>query len=176
MIKVPIIEVVLFVINEAHNDQSRMDGSVYYGHCFQCVAILRNVLGIKQDESDQAMLLHDVEEDCAHKGFDLRYLQDRFGDPADLAHWLCKPPRDPGVDKLVFNANCYRKLASAAPEVCRQMKIADRLQNLSDPHHWNPRFRKMYLADTLNFIGAFGDVPNVDLIRQRYEIIRDGLD
>lgn len=175
MIKVPTIEVVIFIMN-AHDGQTRMDGSPYSLHPIRCAEILRKVFGVKDETLDQTMLLHDVEEDCKEQGYTQDVLRELFGEPADLAHWLCKDERPAGTDKLEFNMKCYRKIAAEAPQRVRKLKFADRIDNLSDPGRWNPNFRKHYLQDTNNLMIAFNGEPGIEIVRERYDHLIDGKD
>jgi len=173
MIKMPTIDVVLFMI-DAHAGQTRMGGEPYFTHPLAVVGILRNQLKVKFDLTDQAALIHDCEEDCADRGFDQKYLEEKFGEPAELAHWLCKPERPIGVDKPEWNKMCYMKIGKHAPPDAQQIKIADRLHNLSDPGRWNQRFRVNYIADTKNLIEAMKHVKNIELVSRRLDDICNG--
>jgi (p)ppGpp synthase/HD superfamily hydrolase len=173
VIKVPTIEVALFVLR-AHDNQTRLDGSPYSFHPFRCVENLRNVFGVKSDEDDQGMLLHDVGEDEEYTGFNCNQLIEMFGDPARLAVWLCKSNRTRGTEKLAHNFAYYEKFFSEAPEQVQIWKHSDRLENLSDPQHWPANFRKFYLADTHNYILHAAKSPGVDIIKSRLEFLCSG--
>ena len=171
-VKVPTIDVVMFIM-DAHSGQTRMDGAPYFIHPLRCLRILREQLDVKSDFTDQVMLLHDVEEDCQERGYDLDYLINAFGkDVAVMAHWLCKPPRPKEVDKLEFNKAIYQKLGKEAPAIAVQMKIADRLENLSDPYTWRSDFRARYIADTQNLLDALIGHDNIHLVAFRLQVIK----
>ena len=166
-IKVPTIEVVHF-IQEAHAGVYRMDRRTpYFEHPLNVLRILREELGQKDDASDQGCLLHDVEEDCSDKGYTYEYLTYRFGDPATIAHWCCKPSRPAAVDKLVWNFGHYCGLGKDGPLESRLIKITDRLDNTKDFADWKPKFLDYYIDDTTNLIKALAGTPHVDRLEER---------
>jgi (p)ppGpp synthase/HD superfamily hydrolase len=159
----------LLVAHRAHAGQFRNDWKTpYIVHPLNVFQQHRRLFGIRGEMEGVAILLHDVVEDCAKGGFDFEFLSQRFpAEAIDLIRWVTKPPRPRDADKLEFNLGCYRRLGDHGPDEAIRIKVADRMDNLSDPDTWKHDFRKKYLKDTRNLVRVLGARPGVSHVSER---------
>lgn len=166
-------------MRRAHRGQTRMDGCTPYEcHPWDVAERYAEVYGEASltDTVAAAILLHDVVEDCSDEGYDEAWLRSNVpAEVAELVMWLTKPKRPPGVDKLTFTKALYAKLGREGPVEARQIKVADRLCNLSDTKAWTDDFRRVYIADTHHLTLSLAGTPGIERVERRLYEIREGL-
>lgn len=123
---------------KAHEGQKRKFGGVdYITHPVRVAKIVRSLPDVS-DEMVAAAYLHDVVEDC---GVKIDEIYTAFGPVVAIyVMWLTKSPDIKKVDY-------YATLGDAPIQVCT-IKLADRLDNVSDLHTADYNFRKYYIKDT----------------------------
>lgn len=132
---------------EAHKGQTRKNGEPYINHPETVAALLATYFEPEEDYVVAAWL-HDVVEDCDITADQIKRL---FGDKiAEIVIFLTK---ESGQSKKDY----YSKLADA-PTPVKQVKLCDRLANLSDTLKLdlsdpdNLDFAKYYIRDTMNLL------------------------
>lgn len=118
---------------EAHDGQTRTDGSPFIDHPAQTAAILKMVT----DDTNliAAGWLHDTIEDCEWITYEI--IRDKFND--DIANLVL------AVTKTA--PNTYPLLRENRRAV--MLKFADRLSNLSDMAGWDDKKRDKYILKSM---------------------------
>ena len=142
----PAVRKAYSVAESAHAGTTRQDGTPYIHHPARVCAFLISECGVRDAEVLQAALLHDVVEDTS---VTVKDIEAQFGRrTAEYVDWLTKPSADGFASKEQLNAYQASRIARAPREV-RMVKVADRVDNVSDLHLL-PNDGKMerYLKDT----------------------------
>lgn len=142
----PAVKKAYSVAESAHAGMTRQDGTPYIHHPARVCAFLISECGVKDGEVLQAALLHDVVEDTP---VTVKDIEAQFGQKtAEYVDWLTKPPAEGFASKEQLNAYQADRIARA-PQQVRMVKVADRIDNVSDLHLL-PSDGKMerYLKDT----------------------------
>src|SRR5688572_21496994 len=102
---------------EAHAGQVRKHGAPYHTHPLAVMRILRDELGVSDEDALVAALLHDVVEDTAVTAGEI---EARFGKTVkEYVLGVTKPQRPAGVRKEDFGRGYYPGLRGK-PEAVRQ--------------------------------------------------------
>jgi guanosine-3',5'-bis(diphosphate) 3'-pyrophosphohydrolase len=126
---------------EAHQGQTRRDGSAYVEHVVRVARIVHQEMGCDDPTTLCAALLHDTLEDTQLPSF---AIAKEFSDEvAELVELLTK-------DRTAPREEYYLRFESA-PRSARQIKIADRLDNLRDLESFTARKRERYIKDTVEY-------------------------
>ncbi len=142
----PAVRKAYSVAESAHAGMTRQDGTPYIHHPARVCAFLISECGVKDGEVLQAALLHDVVEDTS---VTVKDIEAQFGrKTAEYVDWLTKPSPEGFASKEQLNAYQADRIARA-PQQVRMVKVADRVDNVSDLHLL-PSDGKMerYLKDT----------------------------
>jgi (p)ppGpp synthase/HD superfamily hydrolase len=142
----PKLKAAYHVAEKAHAGVYREEGSPYIHHPARACAILIEQCGVRDSDILAASLLHDVVEDSP---VTLEQLKGQFGErTAELVDWVTKPDASGFPSKGARN-HFQSERMKRAPEGARLVKIADRLDNVSDLH-LNPIPDKLdgYVKDT----------------------------
>lgn len=150
-----LIEDAYWIAKEAHRLQKRDDGERYFEHCRRVALILIEHGPININEI-VAALLHDCVEDCF---FPAHFLERHFGpNIANAVDMLSKVTptfdEETGAVKEKIkkgNAEYYRKIAES-PTWIRRIKLADRLDNISDMSVWLKERKQKYLYETERYV------------------------
>ena len=155
----------LALMQQAHAAQKRKDGKPYWTHPLAVYDVLVLELGVRDDAAKIAALLHDVVEDTPVK---LEEIKMRFGaGVARMVGTLTKPPLAAEQTKRQMLEAYYAGL-QAAPDIVRQIKIADRVHNLRDMATTDRAFQERYLPDSRELIGVLAGTPGMDLLLAEY--------
>lgn len=108
---------------------------------------------IATEELVAAAWLHDVEEDC---GVFNSHLRKMFGQKvSDYVYWMTNR-KDPMATREARKATDRQRLMEA-PKAVQVLKMADRIDNLSDMSACpNEEFKKLYSAESLLLAEAIG--------------------
>jgi guanosine-3',5'-bis(diphosphate) 3'-pyrophosphohydrolase len=129
------------IAEEAHQGQTRRDGTPYVEHPVRVARIVRHEMDCDDVETLCAALLHDTLEDTALPSF---AIAKDFGERvAELVEILTKDRSAPRED--------YYRRFETAPRAARLIKIGDRLDNLRDLESFTARKRDRYIKDTVDF-------------------------
>jgi guanosine-3',5'-bis(diphosphate) 3'-pyrophosphohydrolase len=128
------------IAEEAHQGQTRRDGSAYVEHPVRVARIVRHEMGVTDPNTLCAALLHDTLEDTALPSFAIAL--DFTEEVANLVEILTKDRSAPRED--------YYDRFLTAPEAARQIKVGDRLDNLRDLESFTVRKRERYIKDTIS--------------------------
>lgn len=150
----------------AHAGQVRKHGAPYHTHPLAVMAILRDELGVRDEDALVAALLHDVVEDTDVTAAEI---ERRFGKTvAEYVLGVTKPQRPPGMSKEQFGRGYYPGLRDK-PEPVRQIKIADRIHNLRELPSADRAFQERYVGDTEELMQALAGTPGYDLLVAEYQ-------
>lgn len=140
-------EAVLFMF-EKHGAQRRKDGRPYAIHPLRVAESLRRIGGIDDDDVLIAGLLHDLIEDT-----DCEYatIESRFG--SRVADMVAIRSGDMRLPREARRAEVIERARHAPPEV-RAVRIADRLDNLSDMKGYPDEKKRMYARDGRKLLEA----------------------
>jgi (p)ppGpp synthase/HD superfamily hydrolase len=127
------------IAEEAHQGQTRRDGSAYVEHPVRVARIVRHEMGVTDPVTLCAALLHDTLEDTSLPSFAIT--KEFTEEVTDLVEILTKDRSAPRED--------YYGRFLTAPEAARQIKIGDRLDNLRDLESFTVRKRERYIKDTV---------------------------
>jgi (p)ppGpp synthase/HD superfamily hydrolase len=136
---------------------------------------------------------HDIVEDCFHEDgrpytfddcfYSLDHLElpnvdsneiiDVSVEAIETIRWLTKAPRPKHISKLDWHRPQYALIGNSAPDLAIEIKVCDRLDNLSGPESWNKRFLDHYIADTELLIEGLKGRIYVELIEERLEEIKN---
>jgi len=140
-------EAALYAINK-HGNQLRRDGSAYISHPFRVAESLRTIGGVSDIDVIIAALLHDLIEDteCEWASIDKRFGK-RVADlvavmTGDMR--LPKPQRRQGIVDQI----------RAADDDAKSIRLADRLDNLTDMKGFSPAKRVEYIAGSGRILEA----------------------
>jgi guanosine-3',5'-bis(diphosphate) 3'-pyrophosphohydrolase len=129
------------IASEAHEGQTRRDGSPYVEHPIRVARIVRHEMGCEDVETLCAALLHDTLEDTQLPSF---AIAKEFSDEvAELVEILTK-------DRSAPREDYYRRFETAR-RPARLIKLGDRLDNLRDLESFTARKRDRYIRDTVEF-------------------------
>ena len=135
---------------EAHEGQSRDDGSPYFLHPWGVALILVDEAGVSDEEALCAAFLHDVMEDCPQVRPE--ELSGAFGEGvARMVTALTKPAKglfDSGEARM----EAYIRRVLDAGEGAFRAKLADRLHNLRTWRGAPPEKRRRKLIETCRHI------------------------
>ena len=134
------------VAEAAHAQDTRQDGTPYIHHPARVCAFLISECDVTQPEVLQAALLHDVVEDTPTT---IQDIEANFGKKtAEYVDWLTKPSQEGFGSKQELNAHQAGRIKRAPKEV-RMIKLADRMDNISDLHLLPPNGKmERYVKDT----------------------------
>jgi (p)ppGpp synthase/HD superfamily hydrolase len=150
----------------AHAGQVRKHGAPYHAHPLAVMKVLRDELGVSDEDALVAALLHDVVEDTPVTAAEIGH---QFGERvAEYVLGVTKPERPAGVSKEDFGRAYYPRLR-AKPEVVRQIKIADRIHNLRDLPSADRAFQERYIGDTEELMKALAGTAGYDRLVAEYE-------
>ncbi len=125
---------------EAHEGQTRRDGTPCVEHSVRVARILRNELGVEDPIALCAAILHDTLEDTPLPSFAIRK---EFPDGVcDIVEILTKDRSAPRED--------YYKRFLTANRAVRRIKVGDRLDNLRDLESFTAKKRERYIKDTVD--------------------------
>ena len=125
---------------EAHEGQTRRDGSPYVEHSVRVARILKDEMSVTDAKVLSAAILHDTLEDTQLPSFAIRK---EFPDEVcDIVEILTKDRSAPRED--------YYKRFITAPRAARRVKIGDRLDNLRDLESFTAKKRERYVKDTVD--------------------------
>lgn len=140
-------EAVLFTMRK-HANQTRRDGSPYIAHPLRVAESLRSIGGIQDMNVILAGLMHDLIEDT---DCEWATLAKRFGEPvANLVAILSGDMRLPKVERRREVVERIRN----APDEAKAVRLADRLDNLSDMQGFSESRRKEYIRDSWKTLRA----------------------
>lgn len=135
-------EAILFA-TEKHRGTTRRNSTLpYIVHPLEVMHLLLRV-GVRDEATLVAAVLHDVVEDCGVKPAEI---EERFGATVrELVMALTKPDEAPGRDVKAEALEQVRR----GPEAARAVKMADRLSNLRDMHqtNWTRAKKGKYLVE-----------------------------
>jgi GTP pyrophosphokinase len=155
----------LRLMQRSHAGQKRKDGRPYWTHPLAVYDVLSIELRVRDDDAKIAALLHDVVEDTPVQ---LAEIETRFGAMvAQMVGALTKPPLAPGQTKEEMLESYYAGLRSA-PDVVRQIKIADRVHNLRDMVSTDRSFQEKYLPDSRELLAVLAQTPGIELLYAEY--------
>ena len=134
------------VAESAHAGDTRQDGTPYIHHPARVCAFLISECGVTQPEVLQAALLHDVVEDTPTT---IQDIEAHFGKKtAEYVNCLTKPSQEGFRSKQELNAFQAERIERSPKEV-RMIKLADRIDNISDLHLLPPDGKmERYVKDT----------------------------
>jgi (p)ppGpp synthase/HD superfamily hydrolase len=140
-------EAVLFTMRK-HGNQTRRDGSPYIAHPLRVAESLRSIGGIQDMNVILAGLMHDLIEDT---DCEWATIARRFGEPvAKLVAVLSGDMRLPKVERRQEVVDRIRNASDDAKAV----RLADRLDNLSDMQGFSESRRKEYIRDSWKTLEA----------------------
>lgn len=129
------------IAEEAHQGQTRRDGTAYVEHPVRVARIVRHEMGIDHTDTILAAILHDTLEDTALPSF---AIAKEFSEAvAEIVETLTKDRSAPRED--------YYRRFETAPRNTRLIKLGDRLDNLRDLESFTARKRDRYTKDTIEF-------------------------
>jgi GTP diphosphokinase / guanosine-3',5'-bis(diphosphate) 3'-diphosphatase len=138
---------------EAHQGQTRRDGSPYVEHSVRVARIVCHEMGCTDPNTLCAALLHDTLEDTQLPSFAIAL--DFTEAVVEIVEILTK-------DRSAPREDYYRRFETAS-ESARQIKIADRLDNLRDLESFTVRKRDRYVKDTVEFFLLIAQEVNPQL-------------
>jgi GTP diphosphokinase / guanosine-3',5'-bis(diphosphate) 3'-diphosphatase len=154
----------LEVAEEAHEGQTRDDGTAYILHPLRIALSLMQELNVYDEELICAALLHDAIED--QEQFTLDDMEDKFGIRiSSIVRILTKPDKI-GKKREEINKIYFERLERSDDD-CKLVKLADKLDNVRDAVNCpDPKKRQRTAKDAKDFylslIGSLRD----DSLRQ----------
>lgn len=142
------VELAARIALEAHDGQFRKDGAPYIVHPRRVSLIVATHQPTDDPDPMAVGWLHDVIEDC--KGWTAERLLER-GVPkrvVTLVEWMTQPPKDPNKRRFQRKWEYFEQLRKA-PEIVHLIKLADRLDNISDVAHLDASFQILYAQETI---------------------------
>lgn len=140
-------EAVLYAMRK-HGDQTRRDGSPYIAHPLRVAESLRSIGGITDMDVILSGLLHDLIEDTDCEWQDIA---SRFGERvADLVAILSGDMRLP---KHARRRDVVERIRTAPPEA-KAVRLADRLDNLTDMKGFSESRRREYIQGSTQILEA----------------------
>ncbi|MFA6599491.1 MAG: HD domain-containing protein [Candidatus Omnitrophota bacterium] len=139
----------------AHRHHFRKDKKTpYVSHPFRVCMILRQVLGVEDEEILAAAVLHDTIEDTTTDRDDL---EKRFSE--NVAQWVSLLSKDKRMKESVREAAYLRQLKDA-PLPVRLIKLADVYDNLTDAVNLSPKGQRKMGKTAMKYLSLFkGDYP-----------------
>ena len=136
---------------EKHKGQKRKDGTDYVEHPKRVAEIVKNIKkSHKIDELLASALLHDTLEDT---DTDLVEISKNFG--SLVAMLVLELTSDDGAIKAMGKTEYLKKKLKDSKKVTSWglvIKLADRLDNISDLNNSSEEFRKRYIKETQEII------------------------
>lgn len=140
-------DAVLFTMRK-HANQTRRDGTPYIAHPLRVAESLRSIGGIQDMNVILAGLMHDLIEDT---DCEWATIARRFGEPvANLVAILSGDMRLPKVQR---RKEVVERIRNASKEA-KAVRLADRLDNLSDMQGFSESRRKEYIRDSWKTLDA----------------------
>jgi guanosine-3',5'-bis(diphosphate) 3'-pyrophosphohydrolase len=140
-------EAVLYSIHK-HADQIRRDGSPYIAHPLRVAESLRSIGGIDDMDVILAALMHDLIEDTE---CEWATIAKRFGKRvADMVAILSGDMRLPKARRRQEVVERIR----TAPDEAKAVRLADRLDNLTDMKGFSASRREEYIRDSWKVLEA----------------------
>ncbi len=131
-----------------HAAQTRRDGSPYIAHPLRVAESLRSIGGIDDMDVILAGLMHDLIEDT---DCEWATIAKRFGERvADLVALLSGDMRLPKVQRRQEVVDRIR----TAPDQAKAVRLADRLDNLTDMKGFSESRRQEYIRDSHKILEA----------------------
>ncbi|MCX7736272.1 MAG: HD domain-containing protein [Candidatus Kapabacteria bacterium] len=156
-----------YMVEECKNSY-RKSGSKYYTHPLKVAIILMKEIGIADNYSVCAALLHDLVEDFNHITVDM--IREKFNDEiAFLVDGLTKIKGE--LTRKLGKAETYAKLFTSLIKDVRVIivKIADRLDNMRTLQYMSRDQQKEIADETLNFYTPFAQRLGLKKIRSLLE-------
>lgn len=155
----------------AHLGQTRSDGSEYIQHPIRVMNLVREQ-GVEDENTLCAAVLHDVLEDT---NITRDIMEREFGkEVTDIVVQLTNahPPRTPFAVKQAALLEHARHM----DEPAKQIKVADRHDNISDCSAWELFRRKRYANAALDLLNALEPIPSnfvklANIVREKSEKI-----
>ena len=143
---------------DAHQDQRRKSGEVYVSHPCQVARILAKELGVTDQETLAAALLHDTVEDV--EGVDFEIIGELFGPKVEAIVNGCTKIDHFKGDRKTFLNLVHRKLFSGSASRLETMlvKLADRLHNLRTMESM-PKHKRQKISDET--LGVYAPMAGV---------------
>jgi guanosine-3',5'-bis(diphosphate) 3'-pyrophosphohydrolase len=140
-------DAVLFAF-EKHRNQTRVGGTPYIAHPLRVAESLRTIGGVTDHDVILAAVLHDLIEDT---DCEWDTLARRFGRRiADLVAELSGDMRLPKPER---RAEQLERIRRGSPEA-KAIKLADRLDNLTDMQGFSDQRRSTYLEQSRAYLDA----------------------
>jgi GTP pyrophosphokinase len=143
---------------DAHQDQRRKSGEVYVSHPCLVARILAKELGVTDQETLAAALLHDTVEDVADIDFEI--IGELFGPKVEAIVDGCTKIDHFKGDRKTFLNLVHRKLFSGSASRLETMlvKLADRLHNLRTMESM-PKHKRQKISDET--LGVYAPMAGV---------------
>ena len=143
-------EAVLYSIHK-HATQTRRDGSPYIAHPLRVAESLRSIGGIEDMDVILAAVMHDLIEDT---DCEWANIASRFGERvANLVAILSGDMRLPKLERRQGVLDQIR----TAPDEAKAVRLADRLDNLTDMKGFSESRRQEYIRDSWKTLEACRD-------------------
>jgi guanosine-3',5'-bis(diphosphate) 3'-pyrophosphohydrolase len=140
-------EAVLYAFRK-HGDQRRRDGSPYVAHPLRVAESLRTIGGITDPDVIIAGLLHDLIEDTECEWANLEF---RFG--ARVADLVAVLSGDMRLPKPERRREILERIRGADDDA-KAIRLADRLDNLTDLAGFTEAGKREYIADSRPILDA----------------------
>ncbi|MCB9870592.1 MAG: HD domain-containing protein [Planctomycetes bacterium] len=140
-------EAVLYAI-EKHGNQRRRDGSPYIAHPIRVAESIRSIGGIHDMDVVIAALLHDLIEDTECEWSNIEH---RFG--AEVANLVAVLSGDMRLPKPARRQEIIDRIRSA-PAAAKAIRLADRLDNLTDMRGFDATRQREYVAGSRKVLEA----------------------
>ena len=167
-----IAEDALRLMAKAHAGQSRRDGSPYFLHPIRVARILLKEIGNTNPIAEAMALAHDVIEKTEVKTDELKAILGPEVTDGVLALSKSFKNTTHGSAKFAANKNYYTEILQNLSTDLKQVKIADRLDNLRSMSTCDQEFQNRQMGDTENMINALGDTPGVELLKKELQHVR----
>ncbi len=143
---------------DAHQDQRRKSGEAYVSHPCLVARILAKELGVTDQETLAAALLHDTVEDVADVDFEI--IGELFGPKVEAIVDGCTKIEHFKGDRKTFLNLVHRKLFSGSASRLETMlvKLADRLHNLRTMESM-PKHKRQKISDET--LGVYAPMAGV---------------
>ncbi len=141
------VDAILYAIRK-HGEQRRRDGRPYISHTLRVAEGLRTIGGITDPDVLIAGVLHDLIEDTE---CEWSSIEKRFGRRvADLVVVLTGDMRLPKVERRQEIIQRIR----AANDEAKSIRLADRLDNLTDMQGFSDSKKRRYIEESGNILDA----------------------
>jgi len=133
---------------EKHQHQTRTNGDHYILHPIRVAETLRAASLSVNDPCVVAALLHDLIEDCGVTYGTIRY---EFG--KEVADIVAGMTDDNRLARKERKADMLARMSRAGPKV-QILKLADRLDNITDETPWDEERHRRYLDESMKLLKA----------------------